>query len=79
MLVAFTGALSAGEREVVKPLIADKLISARLTQQEMTGGEIDRRIMDLIYKNFMVLNLDPKQAKAINLFLVGLPNDDGIA
>ena len=58
MLVAFTGALSAGEREVVKPLIADKLISARLTQQEMTGGEIDRRIMDLIYKNFMVLNLD---------------------
>src|SRR5664279_2156350 len=58
MLVAFTGALSAGEREVVKPLIADKLISARLTQQEMTGGELDRRIMDLIYKNFMVLNLD---------------------
>ena len=58
MLVAFTGALSAGEREVVKPLIADKLISARLTQQEMTGGEIDRRIMDLIYKNYMVLNLD---------------------
>jgi len=58
MLVAFTGALSAGEREVVKPLIADKLISARLTQQEMTGGEIDRRIMDLIYRNFMVLNLD---------------------
>ena len=58
MLAAFTGALSAGEREVVKPLIADKLISARLTQQEMTGGEIDRRIMDLIYRNFMVLNLD---------------------
>ena len=40
MLAAFTGALSAGERDVVKPLIADKLISARLTQQEMTGGEI---------------------------------------
>ena len=58
MLVAFTGALSAGERDVVKPLIGDKLISARLTQQEMTGGEIDRRIMDLIYKNYMVLNLD---------------------
>ena len=58
MLVAWTGALSAGERDVVKPLIGDKLISARLTQQEMTGGEIDRRIMDLIYKNFMVLNLD---------------------
>ena len=58
MLVALTGALSAGERDVVKPLIGDKLISARLTQQEMTGGEIDRRIMDLIYKNYMVLNLD---------------------
>ena len=58
MLVALTGALSAGERDVVKPLIGDKLISVRLTQQEMTGGEIDRRIMDLIYKNYMVVNLD---------------------
>jgi hypothetical protein len=58
LLVAWTGALPAGERDVVKPLIGDKLISARLTQQEMTGGEIDRRIMDLIYKNYMVLNLD---------------------
>ncbi|MCL5096088.1 MAG: glycoside hydrolase family 127 protein, partial [Candidatus Omnitrophica bacterium] len=58
ILVALTGALSASERDVVKPLIGDKLISTRLTHQEMTGGEIDRRIMDLIYKNFMVLNLD---------------------
>ena len=58
MLVAWTGSLPAGERDVVKPLIGDKLISARLTQQEMAGGEIDRRITDLIYKNFMVLNLD---------------------
>ena len=58
MLVAWTGALLAGERDVVKPLIGDKLISARLTQQEMRGGEINRRIMDLIYKNYMVLNLD---------------------
>jgi uncharacterized protein len=58
VLVALTGALSAGERDIVKPIIEDKLISVRLTQQEMTGGEIDRRIRDLIYKNYMVLNLD---------------------
>jgi uncharacterized protein len=58
MLVAWTGALPAGERDVAKPLIVDKLISARLTQPEMTGGEIDRRIMDLVYKNYMVLDLD---------------------
>jgi hypothetical protein len=29
--------------------------------------------------NRVALYLVPKQAKAINLFLVGLPNDDGIA
>ena len=55
MLVALTGILSAGERDVVKPMIGDKLTPVRLTQQEMRGGEIDRRIMDLIYKNYMVL------------------------
>ena len=58
MLVALTGTLSAGERDVVKPMTGDKLTPVRLTQQEMRGGEIDRRIMDLIYKNYMVLNLD---------------------
>ncbi len=58
MLVAWTSALSAGERDVVQPVIGDKLISVRLTHQEMSGGEIDRRIMDLIGKNFMVLELD---------------------
>jgi DUF1680 family protein len=57
-VVAWTGALAAGERDVVKPLIGDKLISERLTHQELAGGEIDRRITDLIYKNYMVLNLD---------------------
>ena len=51
-------AASAGERDVVKPLISDKLISERLTHEEMTGGEIDRRIMELIYRNYMVLDLD---------------------
>lgn len=49
---------TAGERDVVKPTIGDKLIPERLTHQEMAGGELDRRIMDLIYKNYMVLDLD---------------------
>ena len=57
-LVAGTDALSAGERDVVKPIVADKLVSERLTHQELTGSEIDRRIMDLTYKNYMVLDLD---------------------
>jgi uncharacterized protein len=50
--------VSAGERDVVPPLIGDKLISERLTHEELSGGEIDRRITDLIYRNFMVLDLD---------------------
>lgn len=50
--------LAARERDVVKPLIEDRLIPARLTHQEMAGGEIDRRIMALIYSNYLVLNLD---------------------
>jgi uncharacterized protein len=58
LLVALTRSLSASERDVIKPLIEDKLIPARLTHQEMTGGEIDRRILQLIYSNYMVLNLD---------------------
>ncbi len=58
MLAAWTSVLTAGERDVVRPVIGDKLISERLTHREMAGGEIDRRIMDLIHKNYMVLNLD---------------------
>ena len=46
------------ERDVIKPIIDDKLISVRLTHSEMAGGELNRRIMDLIEKNYMVLNLD---------------------
>ena len=57
-LVAWTGTLAAGERDVVKAVVADKLSSARLTHQELTGSEIDRRIMDLTYKNYMVVDLD---------------------
>ena len=58
VIVAWTSILAAGERDVVKPINGDKLISVRLTHQEMGGGEIDRRIMDLIHKNFTVLDLD---------------------
>ncbi len=58
ILGSWTGALAMGERDVVKPIIVDKLISARLTHQEMAGGELDRRIMDLIHKNYMVVDLD---------------------
>ena len=58
MLVAWPITLTAGERDVVRPVIGDKLVSARLTHREMAGGEIDRRIMDLIDKNYSVLNLD---------------------
>lgn len=47
-----------GERDVVKPIIGDKLIPARLTHWEMAGGELNRRITDLIDKNYMVLDLD---------------------
>jgi DUF1680 family protein len=58
-LAAITsGARALGERDVVKPLMEDKLIPARLTHREMAGGELDRRITDLIDKNYMVLDLD---------------------
>lgn len=57
-LASWTGLLAMGERDVVKPINGDKLIPERLTHQEMTGGELDRRIMDLVYKNFMVVDLD---------------------
>ena len=58
-LAAITpSALAMGERDAVKPIIADKLIPARLTHREMAGGELDRRITDLIDKNYMVLDLD---------------------
>ena len=61
-LVAWAGTLAAGERDVVKPVVADKLVSERLTHQELTGSEIDRRIMDLTYKNYMVARPGPRLA-----------------
>ena len=53
-----TGTSASSERDAVKPMIEDKLLRTPLTHQEMAGGEIDRRIMDLIYKNYMVIDLD---------------------
>jgi DUF1680 family protein len=47
-----------GVRDVVRPIIGDELIPVGLAHREMAGGEMGRRIMELVYKNFMVLNLD---------------------
>jgi len=58
VLTAWPTATSAGERDVVEPLIPDKLVSERMTHDELIGGEIDRRIIDLVYRNYMVLDLD---------------------
>jgi DUF1680 family protein len=43
--------------DVVKPRVPDKLCRVTLNQQEL-GGEIDRRIKNLIYQNYMVVDLD---------------------
>ncbi len=45
--------------DVVKPRVADRLCRVTLNQQEL-GGEIDRRIENLIYQNYMVVDLDGK-------------------
>jgi hypothetical protein len=45
--------------DVVKPRVPDKLCRVTLNQQEL-GGEIDRRIHNLIYQNYMVVDLDGK-------------------
>ena len=47
----------AAERDVVAPKIPDALQSVTLNGTEL-GGEIDRRIRDLVYKNYMVLDID---------------------
>ena len=45
--------------DVVKPRVPDKLCRVTLNQQEL-GGEIDRRIQNLVYQNYMVVDLDGK-------------------
>lgn len=43
--------------DVVQPQVSDQLCRVTLDQQEL-GGEIDRRIRNLIYQNYMVVDLD---------------------
>ena len=43
--------------QAVEPNVADALQPVRLTQAELSG-EIGRRIDDLIYHNYMVLDLE---------------------
>jgi len=45
------------EKDVVSPKVADKLERVILSQDELSG-ELNRRISDLVYKNYMVLDLD---------------------
>lgn len=45
--------------DVVKPRVPDNLGRVTLNQQEL-GGEIDRRIQNLIHQNYMVIDLDGK-------------------
>lgn len=45
--------------DVVKLRVPDKLCRVTLNQQEL-GGELDRRIGNLIYQNYMVVDLDGK-------------------
>ena len=45
--------------DVVKPQVPDKLGRVTLNQREL-GGEIDRRIQNLVYSNYMVIDLDGK-------------------
>jgi DUF1680 family protein len=45
--------------DVVKPQVPDKLCRVTLKQQEL-GGEIDRRVQNLIQRNYMVIDLDEK-------------------
>lgn len=49
--------LFATERDVVEPMVKDKLIPVPLCEKEL-GGEIGNRIHDCIYQNFMAIDLD---------------------
>lgn len=50
-------AASAGAADVVQPQVADALRPVRLAHPEL-GGEIGRRIEDLVHKNYMALDLE---------------------
>ena len=51
------GQWSQATADVVKPQVPDNLCRVTLNQQEL-GGEINRRIQNLIHKNYMVIDLD---------------------
>ncbi|MBQ6619280.1 MAG: glycoside hydrolase family 127 protein [Thermoguttaceae bacterium] len=53
----FTAVRAADTRDVVTPAVPDKLESVILDHEEL-GGEIDRRIIDLVYHNYMVLDFE---------------------
>ena len=44
-------------KDIVAPKVADQLGRVTLSGEEL-GGEIDRRVRDLTYKNYMVLDLE---------------------
>ena len=48
---------AAGRAETVEPEVVDALEPVRLTRTELSG-EIGRRIEDLVYKNYMALDLE---------------------
>jgi len=59
-----TAVIQAGQwaqtpSDVVSPRVPDRLSRVTLNQQEL-GGEIDRRIRNLIYTNYMAVDLDDK-------------------
>ncbi len=53
------GETSQTTLDVVEPRVSDKLCRVTLNGQEL-GGEIDRRLRNLIYQNYMVVDLDGK-------------------
>ena len=62
--LALAATIQAGEwcgasADVVVPHVQDKLCRVTLDQQEL-GGELDRRIHNLIHQNYMVVDLDGK-------------------
>jgi uncharacterized protein len=50
-------AAGGGRAAIVKPKVADQLRPERLAQTEL-GGEIGRRLDDLIHKNFMTIDIE---------------------
>ena len=58
LLIFFTPFCAADEGvDVIAPKVPDRLARVTLSGDEL-GGEINRRICDLVYKNYMVLDLE---------------------